>query len=224
MKISSLHRKIVFLLLAGTIMLLNRAYAQKIALNAYGSYVLEGGYNADYGTSGYLQGRTNDGIQWGAGAEYKASDKYGIEAMYLRRYTHAVQQSKSDPLKQIKFNVGLNYLLSGINGYLQPDTKKFQAFGSVFAGLVLEHIDFPNNAINSSVTKFAWAVRLGGKYWCSDRVGLRLQAQWTSFFVMDGGLPNIDIYGINAANINYPVAYQFEVGTGVIVKLYHNGK
>jgi hypothetical protein len=224
MNISCLARKIWLLLVAGSCMLMNRANAQKITLNGYGSYVFEGGYNADYGTTDFLQGKTNDGIQWGAGAEYKASDKYGIEAMYLHRNTHARQQSNNDPLKQINFNVGLNYLLTGINGYLQPDTKKFQAYGSLFAGVVLEHIDFPNNAINSSLTKFAWAVRFGGKYWLSNRVGLRLQTQWTSFFVMDGGLPAVDVLGLNTGNINFPIAYQFEVGTGLMVKLYHNGK
>jgi hypothetical protein len=37
---------------------------------------------------------------------------------------------------------------------------------------------------------------------------------------MNEGLPPADIYGLNTANINFPIAYQFEVGTGVIVKLY----
>jgi hypothetical protein len=224
MKNCCLVRNFLLLLLAGGSILLNRANAQKIALNGYSSYVFEGGYNADYGTTDFLQGKTNDGIQWGAGAEYRASDKYGIEAMYLHRYTHARQQSETDPLKQINFNVGLNYLLTGINGYMQPDTKKIQAYGSLFAGIVVEHIDFPNNAINSSLTKFAWAVRLGGKYWLSERVGLRLQTQWTSFFVMDGGLPAVDVLGLNTGNISFPIAYQFEVGTGLMVKLYPNGK
>ncbi|MGZ3924531.1 MAG: outer membrane beta-barrel protein [Flavisolibacter sp.] len=213
----------LFLLFAITALLLvNHVHAQKMTLNGYGSYVLAGGYNAQYGSSDYLQGQTRHGIQWGGGLEYMASDKYGIEAMYLRRTTHAFQQSKSDPLKQINFDLALNYVLTGINGYLQPDTKKFQAYGSLFAGVVLEDINFPGNAIHTSVTKFAWAVRLGGKYWISDRVGVRVQTQWTSFFVMNGGLPASDIYGLNTANINFPIAYQFEVGTGVILKLYCN--
>lgn len=213
----------MFLLLAvSAIAIVDSAHCQKIAMNAYGSYVLTGGYNAQYGSSDYLQGKTNDGVQWGGGVEYMASDKYGIEAMYLRRTTHAFQQSKNDPLKQINFNVALNYLLSGINGYLQPDTKKFQVYGSLFAGVVLEDINFPDNGINSSVTKFAWAVRLGGKYWISERVGVRVQTQWTSFFVMNGGLPNTTVYGLNTGNINFPIAYQFEVGTGLIIRLYRN--
>jgi len=198
---------------------MNSAYGQKIMLNGYGSYVLEGGYNAEYGTSDFLHGKTNDGLQWGVGAEYEMSKSYGVELMYLRRSTHAFQQSKMDPQKQLNFDLALNYFLSGINGYLQPQTEKIQVFGSLLAGVVLEEIEFPDNAINSSLTKFAWAVRLGGKYWISDRVGIRLQTQWTSFFVMSGGLPEVDVYGINAGNINFPIAYQFEIGTGLIVKL-----
>ena len=214
--------QMLLLLVINAIAVVNSVHAQKIALNGYGSYVLTGGYNAQYGNSDYLQGKTQDGLQWGGGVEFMASDKYGIEAMYLRRATHAFQQSKTDPLKQINFNLALNYLLTGINGYLQPDTKKLQAYGSLFAGVVLEDVSFPDNGINGSVTKFAWAVRLGGKYWISDQVGVRVQTQWTSFFVMNGGLPSTNVYGLNTANINFPIAYQFEVGTGFIIKL--NGK
>lgn len=210
------------LLLAVSIVFAFFANAQRITLNAYGSYVLAGGYNAEYGSSDFLHGKTNNGIQWGAGAEYMLSDKYGVEALYLRRTTHAFQQSKMDPQKQLNFNLALNYLLSGINGYLQPETQNIQVYGSILAGIVLEEIEFPDNAINSSLTKFAWAVRLGCKYWLSDRVGLRLQTQWTSFFVMNGGLPQADVYGINTANINFPIAYQFEIGTGLIVRLHRN--
>ena len=214
--------KILLLMAIAALALVDTVNGQKIALNGYGSYVLTGGYNAQYGSSDYLQGRTNDGIQYGGGIEYRTSDKYGVEVMYLRRATHAFQQSKLDPLKQIDFDLALNYILTGINGYLQPDTKKFQAFGSLFAGIVLEDIHFPDNSINNSVTKFAWAVRLGGKYWISDHVGVRVQTQWTSFFVMNGGLPSTNVYGLNTANINFPIAYQFEVGTGFIIKLYGN--
>ncbi|HEY6954074.1 MAG TPA: outer membrane beta-barrel protein [Flavisolibacter sp.] len=220
MKLIRLAWKMFLLTAINALALMDIANGQKIVLNGYGSYVLTGGYNSQYGSSDYLHGKTNDGLQVGGGIEYMISDKYGIEAMYLRRSTHAVQQSKSDPLKQLNFNLALNYILPGINVYLQPGTKKFQAFGSLFTGVVLENINFPGNAINSSVTKFAWAVRLGGKYWISDRVGVRVQTQWTSFFVMNEGLPPADIYGLNTANINFPIAYQFEVGTGVIVKLY----
>ena len=211
----------MFLLMAiNALALVDSAHGQKIVLNGYSSYVLTGGYNSQYGSSDYLHGKTNDGLQFGGGVEYMISGKYGIEAMYLRRTTHAVQQSKSDPLKLINFNLALNYILPGINVYLQPDTKKFQAFGSLFTGVVLEDINFADNGINSSVTKFAWAVRLGGKYWISDRVGVRVQTQWTSFFVMNGGLPSASVYGINTRNINFPIAYQFEIGTGLCVRLY----
>jgi len=212
-------RKMIVMLITTVMVPAVSLYAQRVLLNAYGSYVFEGGYNADYGSSDFLHGKTNGGIQSGAGVEYILSDKYGIEAMYLRRNTHAFQQSKMDPQKQIDFKLAMNYLLSGINGYLHADNSKLQAFGSIFLGIVIEDIDFPDNAINSTITKFAWAVRLGGKYWLSERIGVRLQTQWTSFFVMNGGFPSADVYGLNTANINYPIAYQFEIGSGFIVKL-----
>ena len=222
MKKNRFARILLLLTLTGAGMLLNCVRAQKIALNGYGSYVLAGGYNAEYGATDYLQGKTKEGMQWGMGVEYIGPGKYGFEAMYLRRATSAFQQSKMDPQKYLNFNLALNYLLFGINGYLQPDNKKLQAYGSLFAGVVIEDINFPGSSLNSSVAKFAWAVRFGGKYWLSDRVGIRLQTQWTSFFVMNGGLPTSDVSGFNTANINYPIAYQFEVGTGFMVKLYRN--
>ena len=218
MKINIVKELLVLIVVIATTPM-NSAYGQKIMLNGYGSYVLEGGYNAEYGTSDFLHGKTNDGLQWGVGAEYEMSKSYGVELMYLRRSTHAFQQSKMDPQKRLNFDLALNYVLSGVNAYLQPNTSKLQAYGSMFGGIVIEEIDFPNNAITSSITKFAWAVRLGGKYWFSQRVGMRLQTQWTSFFVMNGGLPPADVYGLNTANINFPIAYQFELGTGLMVKL-----
>ena len=199
------------------------ASAQTI-FNGYGSYVLKGGYNSEYGNSDFLQGRTCDGLQWGAGVEYMLSQKYGVEAMYLRRNTRAFQQSKMDPQKTLSFNLALNYIMTGLNGYLLPHTSKLQPYGSMLAGIVVEEIDFPDNSINSSITKMAWAVRLGGKYWISQRVGVRLQAQWTSFFIMDGGLPDMTVYGLNTADINFPIAYQFELGTGLMIKLNRNEK
>ena len=192
--------------------------------NGYGSYVLKGGYNSEYGSSDFLHGRTCDGLQWGAGVEYMLSEKYGVEAMYLRRNTEAFQQSKMDPQKTLSFNLALNYVMAGLNGYLLPSTSKLQPYGSMLAGVVVEQIDFADNSINSSITKIAWAVRLGGKYWISQRVGVRLQAQWTSFFIMDGGLPDMTVYGLNTADINFPIAYQFEVGTGLMIKLNRNAR
>jgi len=201
----------------------NTINAQTI-FNGYGSYVLKGGYNSEYGNADFLHGITCDGLQWGAGVEYLLSQKYGIEGMYLRRNTRAVQQSKTDPQKTLSFNLALNYIMAGLNGYLLPVTSKIQPYGSMLAGVVIEEIGFANNSINSSITKVAWAVRLGGKYWISQRVGVRLQAQWTSFFIMDGGLPDMTVYGLNTADINFPIAYQFEVGSGLMIKLNRTEK
>jgi opacity protein-like surface antigen len=215
--------KEIFAFIVAGFAMLSSTSAQVI-FNGYGSYVLKGGYNAEYGTADFLHGRTCDGLQWGAGVEYLLSDKYGIEGMYLRRNTRAFQQSKTDPQKTINFNLALNYIMAGLNGYLLPATSKLQPYGSMLAGVVVEQIDFANSPINSSITKVAWAVRLGGKYWISQRVGLRLQAQWTSFFIMDGGLPDTNVYGLNTADINFPIAYQFEVGSGVMIKLNRTEK
>jgi hypothetical protein len=197
------------------------ATAQTI-FNSYGSYVLKGGYNSDYGSSDFLHGKTCDGLQWGAGLEHMLSQKYGVEAMYLRRSTQAFQQSKMDPQKTLNFNLALNYIMAGLNGYFLPATSKLQPYGGMLAGVAVEQIDFTDNSINSSITKIAWGVRFGGKYWISSRVGIRLQAQWTSFFIMDGGLPDVTVYGLNTADINFPIAYQFEVGTGLFIKLNRN--
>ena len=207
-----------------TVTMLTSVCAQRTIVNGYGSYVMKGGYNSEYGSADFLRGKTCDGIQWGAGVEYLLSDNYGVEAMYLRRITQAFQQSKMDPQKTMNFKLALNYILTGLNGYLLPATSRIQPFGSMLAGVVIEEIDFPHNAINNSITKFAWAVRLGGKYWVSPRVGVRMQVQWTSFFIMDGGIPDMDVYGLNTADINFPIAYQFELGTGLMIKLKRNEK
>jgi hypothetical protein len=69
------------------------------------------------------------------------------------------------------------------------------------------------------ITKFAWAARLGGIFWLSNQVGLKLQTQWLSALQFENATVNFDVHRLDGAQAQSSIANQFELGSGVIIKL-----
>src|SRR5215204_1431312 len=157
-------------------------HAQKLRLNGYGSYVLDGMYHIYYPDGDSYKGTINQGLQLGVGAEYMVSSNYGVELNYLKRYTTVFPEDAVNPDRK-NGDLQFNYVLLGINAYPQA-SGRLQAYGGVSTGVVIQTsyspVDIPAHPIKNAITKFAWAARLGGIFWLSEQVGLKLQTQWLS--------------------------------------------
>jgi hypothetical protein len=216
MRKSFLDIKIVLLgLLLGSV---GSSHAQKLRLNAYGSYVLEGSYHVYYENGNYYEGKINDGLQLGVGVEYMIEPKYGIEFTALHRNTYVYKETDKR-----HSDLGFNYLLVGVNAYPQTRSGKFQGYGGVSGGLVIQSPYNIDNRVspelNHSITKFTWAAKLGGIVWLSNRLGVKMQAQWISALQFNKGMINFNIYRTDTGPADYSIANQFELGSGFIIKL-----
>src|SRR4051812_2197219 len=197
-------------------------HAQRIRLNAYGSYVLDGTYHIYYKNGDFYEGNTTRGPQWGFGVEYMASEKYGVEFSCLNRNTKLFHEgTMSNDRRNTDLN--LNYFLLGINAYPQSISAKLQSFGGISAGMIKQcgysTNEFTGNSMNTAMTKFTWAARVGGIYWISCQAGIKLQAQWLSSLQFNNGVTNFDVYGSGFGPVDYSIANQFELGSGLIIKL-----
>jgi hypothetical protein len=75
------------------------------------------------------------------------------------------------------------------------------------------------SAMNRSITKFAWAAKVGGNFWLSSQIGFKLQAQWLSSLQFKEAAVNFDVHGIGTGPVAYTIANQFDLGTGIVIKL-----
>jgi len=200
-------------------------HAQRIRLNAYGSYVLDGTYHIYYQNGDFFEGNTTQGPQWGFGVEYMASPKYGIEFSCLNRNTKIFEEGTMSSDRR-NTNLNLNYFLLGINAYPQTVSARLQTFGGLSAGMIMQcgysTNEFTGNIMNTAMTKFTWAARVGGIYWLSCQAGIKLQAQWLSSLQFNNGITSFDIWGSGVGPVDYSIANQFELGSGLIIKLGKN--
>jgi hypothetical protein len=58
--------------------------------------------------------------------------------------------------------------------------QKVEPYGGFMLGMAIIDTKKPENDNSNSATKFAWGARLGTNIWASDRVGIKLQAQFIS--------------------------------------------
>jgi len=205
-----------FLTIAGS------GFTQKLRLNGYASYALDGVYHIYYENGDYYNGTINKGLQLGLGTEYLLSPRYGAEVSWLTRSTHVFPEGGTrSETRNTRLN--FNYLLLGLNAYPQSRSRKLEAFGGVSAGILIQSIantnNITDNVINHSITKFAWGAKLGGIFWMCSGVGIKLQTQWLSSLQFKNGTVNFDVHRSVPGNVNNSIANQFEVGSGLVVKL-----
>jgi hypothetical protein len=216
----SYNRK--FILLCFLLAIAGMSHAQNFRISAYSSYVTEGTYHIYYNNSGFYDGHISAGYQGGAGVEYLIEPSYGIEFTALRRNATAFQESGNAIIRR-NSGLTLNYLLLGVNVYPQAHDERLQCFGGISSGVVLQEADGSvsnsGNTTNGLITKFAWGARLGGIFWFTSRVGLKIQTQWLSSLQFRKGIVNFDVFRSYVAPSNYSIANQFEMGGGVMVKL-----
>src|SRR6476620_4436987 len=196
--------------------------AQRLRLTGYGSYVMDGTYHIYFGNGDFYEGKINRGLQLGLGMEYMVAPNYGIEFTSLRMCTNVFPEGVAN-FDRRNADLRFNYFLLGLNTYPQTRPSKLQFFGGASAGVIVQSAsnrsDLSDNTINRTITKFAWAARLGGVGWMSSRVGVKLQTQWLSSLQFQNGIVNFDVHRQNVEPADCSIANQLEIGTGLVVKI-----
>jgi hypothetical protein len=218
------HIEIIFFILL--LSLGQNSFAQKFRLNGYGSYVLEGAYHIYYANGDYYQGQISEGTQWGVGLEYMIEPKYGVEFSAFTRNTSVVKEPVSATVNGHS-RLWFKYLLLGINVYPEVHCKKFQGYAGISTGAVVQDAEKTvgtGTTLNSTVTKFAWAARLGGIFWLSRRLGIKTVTQWLSALQFSKGAVNFNANRSDLMPADHSIANQFEIGTGIIIRLGQDKK
>jgi hypothetical protein len=213
-------QKILFI--AVVFLISSKALAQELRFNAYGAYVFEDGYSYYIDNNNYYNGSISDGFQWGAGIEYLLNPAVCVELMYLNRSTDAptsYQAGLASEHKQTNFDVNLHYILLGSDFHGQSYDGKMEGYGGIFGGVSFPDATNPENGNKNSETNFTWAIRLGGNFWASEKVGIKLQAQLLSTFNGAGGSYYFGYYPGGVALNTYSNTYQFGLGGGLTFKL-----
>lgn len=196
--------------------------AQKLRFSGYGSYVLDGTYHVYYPGGDFYGGTINHGLQPGLGLEYMVVPKYSVELNYLGQNTSVFPKNDANNGSR-NADMRFDYFLVGLNAYPQTRPHRLQAYGGVSAGVIIQTacnmLDISDYRVQHSITKFAWATKLGGIFWVTKQVGIKLQAQWLSALQVQNAEVNFDVHRLNGVPAESSIANQFAFGSGFVVKV-----
>ena len=189
--------------------------AQEKRINAYYSATFDDSFQTYNSSIDFSSGKIKGGVQWGAGLEFKVNEDYGAELMYLRQDTDVEVNSFSAGYR--KMDISVNYYLLGINRYFKEG--KVEPYGSFLIGASYFSNKTPVSGDPSSVTKFALGFRLGTNIWVSERVGIKLQAQFLSSIQGFGGGFFFGTGGSGVGVSTFSSITQLNLGGGLVFKI-----
>ena len=196
--------------------------APSFRLNGYAGYMFSDRFNSYYSNTVYYDGKVNSGFQWGVGLEWMVRPSQGIELTYLREDTHSpttyADSSIINPIRDIDFNLAVNYIFLGTTRYFKVSPIAEPYFG-VQAGMAIISVKNPDNSYSGSGTKFAWGLKGGTNLWVSPRVGIKLQCGLASVTQAVGGELYFSPYGVTTGATSYSTVFQFSLGGGLVFKL-----
>jgi hypothetical protein len=191
-----------------------------VRLNLYGAYVFDDSYDVYNDVNTYYTGKVKGGFQWGGSLEYLPSPYGSIELTYLHQSTSAPTTFKfgtASPVRNEDFDVSLNYVLLGGNGYFAKSSGKVEGYGGLMAGVAFADVESPSTHNSGSNTSFAWGGKLGANIWVSQKVGIKLQAQILSSSRVTGGDVWYSWWGPVYLD-SYSTLWQFGLGGGLTFK------
>jgi hypothetical protein len=170
-------QKIFFLTLVSLLTLV--AASQKLGLNAYGSYMFDGGFESNYDPNTFFAGAVNSGDQWEAGFEYILHPDYCFEIQYLHQTTtvpYTYKLSISSEIKSESPKLDVDGVMFGSDGHLSGSSGKVEGYAGLFLGVGhLQASDFSSGNAWSA-DKFSMGTRLGCNVWVMDKLGFKFQA------------------------------------------------
>jgi len=214
-------KKLYFLIIF-SIFLIPKTNAQEIRFSVTGGYVFDDSFDSYFDFDEFYEGTIEGGFVWSVGGEYMIWPQYGIELSYTRQDTKAptyyfvrgdLRESFSD------FDLGINYIMLGGNRYFSSAGSPVEGFLGVQGGMVIASIDNPDNGRSDSTTKFAWGVKLGGVYWATDFIGVKVQTRLMSAVQAMGGGFYFGTGGPGAGVSSYSTIYQFGFDGGIVLKI-----
>ena len=215
-------KKCFFMLLL--IIAASAVHAQ-VRVNVYGNYVFDDQVDNSYsyGSEGFFDGKIKGGFLGGVGLEYRLHQYYGLELMYMRLDTHAPvdywdYNSVIPGNKHTNLDLTMNYIMLGGVRSFKPN-EKVDPFGGLMLGMAIIDTKNPETGNSNSATKFAWGARLGTNIWMSERVGIKLQAQFLSVPQGAGGGLYFGTGGAGVGVSTYSTVLQFALGGGLVFKL-----
>jgi hypothetical protein len=180
--------KFITLIFSVAILLLisGNAHSQNFNVNAYSFYTLDDDIDASNGNN-YFTGTIKGNLLWGIGLEYEPVKDYGIELLYYREDTD-FPVSYYDGLKRDQtFKLGMNFILLGANRYLRVKNSKIEPYAGAMLGMAILENKNPLPGAETSLTKFAWALKAGVNIMASPQVGIKFQMQLLSAVQSVGG-------------------------------------
>ena len=158
--------KKLLLVLSISLLTLGHSMAQDIEITPFTGYTFQAGFNISGGRA-FLR----DGQNWGGMMGFSVNDFTEVELGYSYLGTRAVANSVNLQ-ENVDIPAQVHYATIGGNR-LFPTSEKmtFFAGGKLGTGTLA----FPNGE-SRNITKFAVGFQGGMKFYASDRVGIRLQA------------------------------------------------
>lgn len=195
------------------------SFAQGLRLNGYALGAFDDGVDSYYSTTNYYNGTIKGGLVWGAGLEFAVHDENGVELLYMRQDTKAPMNYYNVVSKHTDFDLQMNYAMIGGTRYFRGHNEKVEGYGGLLLGANFMHLENPDNGNSGNKTFFAWGLRLGGNFWASHKVGIKLQAQLLSNVQAAGGGFYFGTGGAGAGVSTYSTMYQFGLGGGLTFRL-----
>jgi hypothetical protein len=182
--------------------------AQKFEITPFGGYTFGDKFDFNGG-----QAKISDGFTYGGIFSY-VSGNMALELTLSRQNAKGDAHSYDDYIDVNDAPISVNYVFGGVSA-LQPLSDEAVLFTGLNMG-----VGFISNDAYRSVTKFSAGVNGGVKYFFSDRLGLRLQAN-LNFPVTD---LSSEFWWSPGANHSYYVTsyvpiLQFGFTGGLIVRL-----
>ncbi|SMD45224.1 Outer membrane protein beta-barrel domain-containing protein [Aquiflexum balticum DSM 16537] len=158
--------KKLLLVLTLSFLSLPQLMAQGVEITPFTGYTFQAGFNISGGRA-FLR----DGQTWGGMMGFSLNEATEVELGYSYMGTSAVARSNSLQ-ENIDIPAQVHYATIGANRlFPTSDKMTFFAGGKLGTGTVA----FPDGEYRN-ITKFAVGFQGGMKYYASDRVGIRLQA------------------------------------------------
>jgi len=151
--------------------------AQGVEITPITGYTFPASYRITSGTA-----RLGDGQNWGGNIGFSLNEHMEIELSYNYMATRA---TASSPLisNRVDVRTNVHYAMIGANR-LFPTSDAMTFFAGFKMGTGT--LAFPDREYNN-VTKFSWGIQGGMKYFATDRIGIRMQANLMMPVLAAGG-------------------------------------
>ena len=174
--LTSAMKKLLVIILISVVSIFE-IQAQGLEITPITGYTFPASYRITSGTA-----RLGDGQNWGGNLGFALNDFMEIELSYNYMATRA---TASSPLisNRVDVRTNVHYAMIGANR-LFPTSDAMTFFAGFKMGTGT--LAFPDREYNN-VTKFSWGIQGGMKYFATDRIGIRMQANLMMPVLAAGG-------------------------------------